>query len=151
MSMPHQPRADPLQQLLDLQERMNRLFEETLGRERLDLPHLSRRTWVPSADVFETPSAYVVEIDLPGLRREDVSLQVLERELIVRGEKPPSTAGRPETFHRLERLDGPFARAFRLPQEVEAEAITAELSDGVLRVMLPRPRPASRVRVGSGD
>jgi len=150
--MPRQPhRADPLQQLLDLQERMNRLFEETLGRERLDDPYVSRQTWVPAADVFETPSAYVVEIDLPGLRREDVSLQVLDRELIVRGEKPPSTAGRPETFHRLERLDGAFARAFRLPQEVEADGITAELSDGVLRVMLPRQRPARRGPPPDGD
>ncbi len=145
-------RADPLQQLLDLQEWMNRLFEETLGRERLDDDaHVPRRTWAPAADVYETAAGYVVEIDLPGLRREDVAVQVERGELVIRGEKPPSTAGRPETFHRLERLDGPFARSFRLPQAVDPEDISAELSDGVLRLTLPKPRPGRRVPVEAGD
>ncbi len=149
--MPMPPRADPLQQLLDLQERMNRLFEETLGRERLDDTHVPQRTWAPAADVFETAAGYVIEVDLPGLRREDVVVQVERGELVVRGDQPPSTAGRPETFHRLERLDGPFARSFRLPQAVDPEGITAELSDGVLRVSLPKPRPGRRVRVEAGE
>ncbi len=147
--MPH--RSDPLQQLLDLQERVNRLFEETLGRERLDEAHLPPRTWSPAADVFETPAGYVVEIDLPGLRREHVAVHVERGELVIRGEKPPSTAGRLETFHRLERLDGPFTRSFRLPQAVDPEGISAELADGVLRVTLPKPRPARRVRIETGD
>ncbi len=149
MPMPHG--ADPLQQLLDLQERMNRLFEETLGREPQDDTRVPRRTWAPAADVFETASGYVLEIDLPGLRREDVMVQVERGELVVRGEKPPSTAGRPETFHRLERLEGPFARSFRLPQAVDPEGITAELADGVLRVTLPKPRPGRRLRVETVD
>ncbi|HVO10752.1 MAG TPA: Hsp20/alpha crystallin family protein [Vicinamibacteria bacterium] len=149
MSMPHH--ADPLQQLLDLQERMNRLFEETLGRERLDEPHLPHRTWAPAADVFETAAGYVVEIDLPGVRREEVSVQVAHGALVIRGEKPPSTTGRSETFHRLERLDGPFARSFRLPQAVDPEGVTAELADGVLRVTLPKPRQAHRLRFETGE
>ena len=65
-------RRDPLQELLDLQERMNRLFEETLARERVEEPALLHGTWTPLADVLETPEAYLVELELPGLSRDDV-------------------------------------------------------------------------------
>ncbi len=146
--MPRQ--LDPLQQLLDLQERVNRLFEQTLGRERLDDPRVTRRAWSPAADVFETAAAYVVEIDVPGLSRDDVAVQVDGGELVVRGDKPPSTAGRAETFHRLERLDGPFLRVFPLPERVEPESVEAELQDGVLRVTVRKTASARRVRVEHG-
>ncbi len=144
--MPRHP--DPLQQLLDLQERMNRLFEQTLGRERLDDPHVPQRAWAPAADVFETPAGYVVEVDLPGLRRDDVVVQVHRGELVIRGEKAPSTAGRPEVFHRLERLDGPFLRVFPLPQGVDPDTVAAELEEGVLRVTVSKTA-ARRVPVES--
>ncbi len=142
--------SDPLQQLLDLQERVNRLFEQTLGRERLDDPRITQRAWSPAADGFETPAAYVVEIDVPGLHRDDVVVQVDRDQLVVRGEKPPSTAGRAETFHRLERLDGPFLRVFPLPERVEPESVAAELQDGVLRVTVRKTGGARRVRVEHG-
>jgi HSP20 family protein len=141
---------DPLQELLDLQERMNRLFEQTLGRERPDEPHL-HATWEPAADVFETPAGYVIEVDLPGLRREDVDVQAEAGEIVVRGEKPPSAVDRPETFHRLERRHGPFVRAFRLPHAIDADRIVAELADGVLRVSVPKTRSSRRVPVESGS
>ncbi len=141
-------RPDPLQEVLDLQERMNRLFEQTLGRERPDEPHGS---WSPEADVFETASGYVIEIDLPGLRREDVEVQAEGSEIVVRGEKPPSTTARPEKFHRLERRHGPFLRAFRLPHAADPAGIVAELTDGMLRVTMPKARASRRVPIARGE
>ena len=141
-------RPDPLQELLELQERMNRLFDETLSRDRLDEPQAPHGAWVPVADVFERADAYVVELELPGLDRDDVTVQAHGDELVVRGERRPA-GGRPEAFHRLERRHGPFARAFRFPEGIDASGIGAELREGILRLTVPKPAaaPARRVPV----
>ncbi len=146
-------RRDPLQELLDLQERMNRLFDETLTRERLDEPALLHGTWMPLADVVETADAYVVELELPGLGREDVLVQAQGDELVVRGERRPDVSGRPDSFHRVERRYGPFSRGFRFSEEVDPDRIEAAFDDGLLRLSVPkaRARPATRVRVERGE
>lgn len=143
---------DPLRELLDLQERMNRLFDETLTRERLEEPSLLHGTWAPLADVVETPEAYVMEIELPGLGRDDVVIQVQGDELVVRGERRPAATGGP-VFHRLERRYGKFARGFRFAEEVDPDRIKAEFKDGLLRLEVPkvRPRGGTRVRIDRAD
>lgn len=145
-------REDPLRELLDLQERMNRLFDETLTRERLDEPALLQGTWAPLADVVETAEAYLVELELPGLDRDDVTIQAQGDELVVRGERRPATSGSP-VFHRLERRYGPFARGFRFAEEVDPDRITAAFTDGLLRLEVPkvRPRGGTRIRVDKPD
>jgi len=142
-------RPDPLQELLELQERMNRLFDETLGRERLEEPAVLHGTWVPVADVFETPDTYIVEIELPGLGRDEIEIQAQADQLVVRGERRASRTTRPEVFHRLERRHGPFARAFRFPEEVEPDRVGAEFADGLLRLSVPKAasRRSTHVRV----
>ena len=138
---------DPLQELLELQERMNRLFDQTLSRDRLDEPQVLHGSWVPLADVVERADAYVIELELPGLDRDDLTVQAHESEVVVRGDRRPSAAGRPEAFHRLERRHGPFSRSFRLPASIDAAAIVAELREGVLRVTVPKARSARARRV----
>jgi HSP20 family protein len=141
-------RPDPLKELLDLQERMNRLFDQTLAGERLDLP-AAAPAWVPVADAYETEAGYVLEIELPGLVRDEVSIEVRGADLVIRGERNVAGA-RAAVFHRLERRYGPFARSFRFPDAIDAERVTAELRDGLLRVEAARarPRPSGRsVRV----
>ena len=146
-------RPDPLKELLDLQERMNRLFDETLGRERLEEPAVLHGAWVPVADVFETPDAYIVEVELPGLGKDEIEIQAHGDELVVRGERRACQTSRPEVFHRLERRHGPFARGFRFPEEVEPDRVGAEFADGLLRLSVPkaRPRHTARVRVERGQ
>jgi HSP20 family protein len=139
-------RPDPLKEMLDLQERMNRLFDETLSRERIEDP-ASRAAWQPIADVVETVDAYVVELELPGVGPEDFTVHAHGSELVVRGERRPAASSRPEAFHRVERRHGPFARGFRLSEDVDADGITAHLADGVLRLVLPKARPGGRGRV----
>jgi len=132
--MPRRP--DPLKELLDLQERMNRLFEETLGGD-LDERGTVAPAWVPAADVYDKGDAYVLELDLPGLSREDIDIQVKDRELTVRGERHP-LGGRSTTFHRLERRYGPFLRSFRFEVDLEADGIEARIVDGLLRIDVPK-------------
>jgi HSP20 family protein len=141
------PRVDPLQELLELQARINRLLDDTLSRDRLDEPATLQGNWVPAADAFETPDAYVLELELPGLGKDDVVVQTLGDELTVRGERRPAVAGRPEAFHRLERRHGPFSRTFRFPDEVDPDQIKAEFADGLLRLTVPKVRPRSTSRV----
>jgi len=140
--MPRRP--DPLKELLDLQERMNRLFEETLGGN-LDENGAVAAAWSPAADVYDKGDAYVLELDLPGLSRDDVDIQVKDRELTVRGERHP-LGGRSATFHRLERRYGPFLRSFRFEVDIDADEIEATIVDGLLRLDVPKKKPRSASR-----
>jgi HSP20 family protein len=137
-------RPDPLKELLDLQERMNRLFDQTLAGERLDPPAFAP-AWSPAADVYETEDGYVLEIELPGLTRDEVAIEVQGTQLVVRGERQIAAAPA-AAFHRLERRYGPFARSFRFPDPIDSERVKADLREGILRVEAPRThaRPSGR-------
>jgi HSP20 family protein len=139
-------RPDPLKELLDLQERMNRLFDETLSREHPDEMDGWAPSWVPPADVYDTPEAYLVEIELPGLARAEIDIQVKGPELVVHGERHPG-GGRSAVFHRLERRYGRFARAFRFDVDIDADEVQAEIQDGLLRLTVPKKTPRSSQRV----
>jgi HSP20 family protein len=130
-------RRDPLQDLLSLQERMNRLFEESL-KTRLDL-EAGGQGWQPLADVYEVNDGFVVLLELPGVEQEDVEIHVDGESVLVRGKRRVGDA-RPERYHRMERSYGTFTRAFRLAGEVDPEAVTAQFKDGLLKVELPKLR-----------
>jgi HSP20 family protein len=140
-------RFDPLADLLNLQEKMNRLFQESLSAEGLDPSGLTG-AWTPLADAHETADAYVVELEVPGLRRDDLDVQVDGPRLVVRGERRPGGQGRPERFYRMERSYGAFSRSFTFAGPVDPERVTAHLKDGLLRLELPkaRARAAARTR-----
>jgi HSP20 family protein len=133
--MPRRP--NPLDELLDLQERMNRLFEETLSRGAAEDAGPLAPAWAPLADVFDAPDAYRLEIEIPGLGQESLDVQVQGRELTVRGERHPA-GGRSASFHRLERQYGSFARSFRFDTDIDADGVRAEMRDGVLSLVVPK-------------
>ena len=133
-----QRRLDPLQDLLNLQERMNRLFEESLkGRLETDS---SPRGWQPLADVYETQEAFVVLVELPGVDPDDVEIQMDGDSLTVRGERSVSSSARPECYYRMERSYGSFSRSFQLTAEVQPDGVTAQFKDGLLRLEAPKIR-----------
>lgn len=127
---------DPFRDIMALQDRLGRLQ----GREP---------AWNPPVDVYETPDQYVVTAELPGLSREDIQIEVREGELTIRGQRPTPSI-RPDAYHRMERLQGPFARGFAFAEPVDADHIGAEFRDGVLTVTLPKaPRTqARRIELG---
>ena len=139
---------DPLGDILSLQETMNRLFQESLSGESLEAGLGS--AWTPLADAHETPDGYVVELEVPGLQREDLDVQVEGARLVVRGERRPAGQGRPERFYRMERTCGPFSRSFTFGEMVDAERVTAQLKDGLLRLELPKARGRG-LRRGRGE
>jgi HSP20 family protein len=124
-------RWDPLQDLLALHERINRLAG-------MDTPG-----WMPPVDIFETPTAFVVTAEVPGLAREDVQVQVQDGKLYLRGHRPCGSDPC-DRYHRVERGHGQFSRAFALPQAIAVDAIEADLKNGVLTITIPKGGPPER-------
>jgi len=136
---------DPLRDLLTLQERMNRLFEESFAGRLEEEALVGSGTWAPLADAYETPEGFVVLLELPGIDKDDVEIHVDGDLLVVKGERKGLTA-RPDRFHRMERSHGPFLRSFKLNDEVDPDRVTAHMRDGVLRLELPKVRGRAAVR-----
>jgi HSP20 family protein len=140
-------RWDPLRDLLNLQERMNRLFDESLSRGRLEDLQPSP-TWMPLADVYETADSYVVQAELPGLTKADIEIRVEGRLLVVRGVRRLAASTRPDSFHRMERSYGAFERSFTFSDEVDPGAVTALFQDGILHLELRKAKAGGqRIRV----
>lgn len=135
------PRAvagwDPFRELDELTQRVNSLWEANLNGDL--------HGWAPLADVEETDDAYVVEIDLPGVKRDDIDIQLTDRQLTVSGEiKEKERTG---ILRRRTRRVGQFQYSVTLPADVDAEKVTAHLDDGVLTVRVPKPEQAKPRRI----
>jgi HSP20 family protein len=130
-------RFDPFRDLAVLQDRMNRLFNESYsGRNRED-DLMSRGSWTPAVDIYEIEGALVLKAELPDLRREDIDVSVENSTLTIRGERKLDNEIKQENFHRIERPYGSFLRQFSLPPAVDPSKIGADYRNGVLTVKLP--------------
>jgi HSP20 family protein len=116
---------DPVRDLLTMHERLESLF----GR--------AHPGWVPPVDLAETDDHYLITVEVPGMTRTDVSLEFAEPVLTIRGTRPPQPCS-PERYQQLERGQGEFSRAFKFAVPVAADAITAEVADGVLTIVVPK-------------
>lgn len=126
---------NPLQDLMVLQDRMNRLFEDaTQRRARTDAgDDFERADWTPPADIYETESGYMIAIDLPGIARDAVEIDIDDNRLVVKGNRAVN-----ESKHRAERPRGKFLRSFSIPGSVDQGSIGADYKDGVLQIRLPK-------------
>ena len=129
-----------LSELGQLNERMRRMLEQTFGG-MLDEP----AGWVPAVDIEELEDAYVVEAEVPGVKREDVNIEVSGNELTISGEI--TVREREGIIRRRTRRVGEFEFRVLLPNEVNAEGIDAKLNDGVLTVRIPKAERAQRRRI----
>jgi HSP20 family protein len=131
-----------LEELGLIQEQVNALFEQALLSSGADVGDDSPQPpglWSPAVDVVETADAFVIHAELPGVRREDIRLEVHGHDLELAGTRRGLAAG--ESFLRLERSYGSFKRSFRLPTAVLGDRIEATLRQGVLEVRLPKRSP----------
>jgi HSP20 family protein len=141
-------RWDPLRNLIFLQERMNELFDESLGANQRRGQSAVPATWTPPVDIYENSAEIVLKADLPGLVQEEIEVNLDEHHLTIRGERKPENEHEREAYHRVERPAGPFLRSFNLPPTVEEGKIRADYRNGVLTVTLPKrdeskPKPVS--------
>lgn len=103
--------------------------------------------WSPKIDVFERDRRLVTRVDLPGMKKEDVSVEVTDGYLTLSGERKRETEEKKNDYYRLERECGSFHRAVPLPEGVTIEDVKATFADGVLEVSIPLPaRPEPKVR-----
>lgn len=128
--------------VLRLRHEMDRLCDDVLGAfSAIDpLACIGHRAF-PAVNVWEDDQTLYAEAELPGLKMDDIEVYVLADELTIKGERKHNAAD-DATFHRRERGVGTFSRVLRLPVEVEADKVKADLRDGVLRIMLPKAQAA---------
>jgi HSP20 family protein len=138
---------DPLRDLVALQDRMNRLFDEAAHRrareEDEEGAEIERADWTPAADVYNLEDQYLIVVDLPGVTREALDISLNNDRLFIRGERLPDV----EQQARAERPFGMFLRKFGLPPTVDQKSISAQYKDGVLRVRLPKRKEQKQQRV----
>jgi HSP20 family protein len=127
-----------LQDLVAIQEKMNRLFEETIHRTEFPDEGVETALWSPAADVYETPEEIILQVELPGVRLSDVKLEALDGKLRVSGHRREDPEAQPRHFVRMERIYGNFSREFVIPASIDPSRIKATLRCGVLRIAAPR-------------
>ena len=90
-------------------------------------------------DVYEGKDAYVIKAELPGVDKKDISIDLKGRILVVKGERATDSEVKEDNYYRRERTFGKFQRAFSLPESLDADKITADFKDGVLKIEVPKP------------
>jgi HSP20 family protein len=130
---------NPWKEMSVLQNRMNHLFNEPFSRSGREDDELSMGAWHPAVDMFDNDDKIILKAELPGMKKNDFSVDVKDRVLTLSGERNYDNEVKEENYYRRERAYGKFKRAFYLPADVDAENIKAEFKDGVLKVEIPKP------------
>ncbi len=138
-------RPDPFRGLIELQERVNRLFDEVVSRSfgPGGAEAAEASAFRPPVDLYEHPERYVVSADLPGVAPEDVQVTVEDGTLVLRGERKPDPHVPRDAYLRVERPHGAFAVTLTLPPSVDPDGIRARHENGVLEVTLPKKAPST--------
>jgi HSP20 family protein len=143
-------RWDPFREVMTLQNRLNSLFDYNRGAEENE--PVSTASFVPPVDIYEDDHKIVLKLEVPGMRQEDLDIQMENNNLTVRGERKFENEEKEENFHRIERRYGSFYRAFTIPNTVNPESVKADYDAGVLRIQLEKKAEAKpkqiKVQVG---
>ena len=123
----------PWAPLRDIEGQFNRLFGE-LARDY----DLFDRGWAPAIDLKEDEHVYTLEGDLPGMKKEEIDIRVVDNVITLKGDRKHETETKEQGYHRVERRYGSFERTFELPGGFDANKIDAHFDNGVLKVTLPK-------------
>ena len=133
---------DPFKELQNMQktfEYMNRLMQSVQNA-----PEAPAVDFVPAVNTREADDAYYIEVDLPGVKKEDISIDVKDNVLTISGERKIEEERKEDDFYRVESVYGKFERSFSLPEDVDADKIEAEAKDGVLTVKIPKAQSVDK-------
>jgi len=132
-------RWDPFRELLNLQERLDRMYREA-ERSRKEEDFVSS-DWTPPVDIFELGETFVLKLEIPEVTQESIDIKINDNELTVKGERKLEPGADHKSYHRMERGYGTFVRSFRLTTTIDPSRIKAAVKDGILRIELQRSRP----------
>jgi len=143
-------RWEPFRGTGNLQEQVNRLFDNVLERATEES---NLTSWAPAVDIYETEHELVVKADLPEVDPKDLDIRVENNILTIRGERKFEKKVNEDNYLRVERAYGAFSRSFSLANTVNSEAIKADYQNGVLTVTIPKREEAKpkqiKVNVGT--
>ncbi len=142
---------DPFGSVRQMTSELDRMFDESFWpsfrRPWRAFAAPRAISWSPEIDVFEKDNRLIAKVDLPGMKKEDVKVEVTDGHLAISGERKSETEEKKDNVYRCEREYGSFYRAVALPEGVKIEDVKATFSDGVLEVSVPLPaRPEAKVR-----
>jgi len=137
---------EPFRDLIAMQERMSRLFDETLSRVQKE-EGVSRGGWSPPVDIVDRVHEVVLKVDLPEMIQSEIDIKIEENTLTIKGERKFLKETPEDHFLQIERAYGAFQRQFTLPKRIDQEKITATYKDGVLRILLPKKEEISLKQV----
>ena len=125
--------------LEEISSDMERMFDSLLGRTVGTILRTNNADrFAPTLDILESPEAYEIHVDLPGVKPDDVKVEMHEGRLVISGKRSTGVDQKDKNFHRVERVSGSFSRVIALPSEVDNEKIDASYEHGVLKVLLPK-------------
>jgi HSP20 family protein len=136
-------RCNPVRGLVGLEDEMKLLFGDFFGPDKAGEETRFVR-WAPRVDIAEQDGNYELTADLPGLKKDDIKIEIHDNTLTLRGEKKVEEEKKERNYRLAERYYGEFMRTFALPENVNKDAIEAEFKDGVLKLTIPKteqPKP----------
>jgi len=143
-------RWDPFREFSTLQDRMNRLFQQSYGDSREEA--LTTSTFAPAVDVYEDEHNVTLKIEVPGIDEKDIDVRIENRTLVVHGERKFEKDEKEDNYRRVERQYGSFTRSFTLPNTVDVENVQANYDKGVLKIKLAKKAEAKpkQIKVNVG-
>jgi HSP20 family protein len=130
---------DPFKDVEKLQNRINRMFEDSFGHTRDPDDEASLCAWRPPVDIYETEDGIVLAAELPGVGKKNISVEVKDNILTLKGERKANQNIMEKNFYRQERCYGTFQRSFTLQHNIQPNLIKATFKDGVLEIEIPKP------------
>lgn len=140
-------RWDPWTTLPSLQDRINRIFEEAFPRGTAKDSEFATTDWRPAVDTYEEGNNIVIKAELPGVKKEDITIDVKDNVLTLKGERSAESEVKEENYYRREQSYGKFFRAFTLPDAVDPSRIEANCKDGVLKISIPKAEKAKTKKI----
>jgi HSP20 family protein len=143
-------RWDPFHDLRSAQDemaQMSPMLAHALGLHARQQGNDRATSWAPAVDISERKDAYLVTVELPGLKPEDLDITMEDGLLTIQGERHFTSDSSEQQFHRVERRYGAFRRSITLPTHVLAEQIQASFEDGVLQILVPKAEEAKPKRI----
>ena len=140
-------RWTPNRDMMSVRDEMSRVLNEAFGRGTPDESAWISGAWTPPVDIYETDEALVMKAELPGFSKDDISIELKENTLVIKGERKHEDEVKEGNYHRMERSYGAFQRAFMLPITVDQEKVKASYNDGILELRLPKVQAAQPKRI----
>jgi len=123
---------NPFAELEELREQFNKVFNQVQEKDEKNL------AFIPVVNTREADDAYYIEVELPGVKKEDINIDVDDNTLTISGERKISDEHKDDTFYKVESYYGKFERSFSLPEDVDTDKIEATSKNGVLEIKIPK-------------